>query len=177
MKIGIVKERRAHEKRCAVSPDTVKKYVALGATVAIETGAGEGAAITDEAFRAAGAEIAADAAAAVNDADLVLKVQRPLTEAEGGPDELAGVKRGAVLVAILNPHGAKEAIADYAAKGIDAMAMELIPRISRAQSMDVLSSQANLAGYRAVIEAAAQFGKAFPMMMTAAGTVAPTESW
>ena len=173
MKIGIVKERRAHEKRCAVSPDTVKKYVGLGAKVAIETGAGEGAAITDAAFQAAGAEIVADAAAALADADLVLKVQRPLTAAEGGPDELAGVKRGAVLIAILNPHGAKEAIADYAARGIDAMAMELIPRISRAQSMDVLSSQANLAGYRAVIEAAAEFGKAFPMMMTAAGTVAP----
>lgn len=173
MKIGIVKERRAHEKRCAVSPDTVKKYVGLGAKVAIETGAGEGAAITDAAFQAAGADIVPDAASALADADLVLKVQRPLTAAEGGPDELAGVKRGAVLIAILNPHGAKEAIADYAARGVDAMAMELIPRISRAQSMDVLSSQANLAGYRAVIEAAAEFGKAFPMMMTAAGTVAP----
>jgi NAD(P) transhydrogenase subunit alpha len=173
MKIGIVKERRAHEKRCAVSPDTVKKYVGLGAKVAIETGAGEGAAITDAAFQAAGADIVPDAASALADADLVLKVQRPLTAAEGGPAELAGVKRGAVLIAILNPHGAKEAIADYAARGVDAMAMELIPRISRAQSMDVLSSQANLAGYRAVIEAAAEFGKAFPMMMTAAGTVAP----
>ncbi len=173
MKIGIVKERRAHEQRCAVSPDTVKKYVGLGARVVIETGAGEGAAITDAAFQAAGAEIVADAAAALADADLVLKVQRPLTAAEGGPDELAGMKRGAVLIAILNPHGAKEAIADYAAHGIDAMAMELIPRISRAQSMDVLSSQANLAGYRAVIDAAAEFGRAFPMMMTAAGTVAP----
>ncbi len=173
MKIGIVKERRAHEQRCAVSPDTVKKYVGLGARVAIEAGAGAGAAITDAAFQAAGAEIVADAAAALADADLVLKVQRPLTAAEGGPDELAGMKRGAVLIAILNPHGAKEAIADYAAHGIDAMAMELIPRISRAQSMDVLSSQANLAGYRAVIDAAAEFGRAFPMMMTAAGTVAP----
>jgi len=173
MKIGIVKERRAHERRCAVSPDTVKKYVGLGARVVIETGAGLTAAITDDAFKAAGAEIVADAAAALGDADLVLKVQRPLTSGEGGPDELGPIKKGAVLAAILNPYNAKEAIADYAARGIDAMAMELIPRITRAQSMDVLSSQANLAGYRAVIDAAAEFGRAYPMMMTAAGTVAP----
>ncbi|HVM85253.1 MAG TPA: Re/Si-specific NAD(P)(+) transhydrogenase subunit alpha [Candidatus Binatia bacterium] len=173
MKIGIVKERRAHERRCAVSPDTVKKYVGLGARVVIETGAGLSAAITDDAFKAAGAEIVADAAAALGDADLVLKVQRPLTGAEGGPDELGPIKKGAVLAAILNPYNTKEAIADYAARGIDAMAMELIPRITRAQSMDVLSSQANLAGYRAVIDAAAEFGRAYPMMMTAAGTVAP----
>jgi NAD(P) transhydrogenase subunit alpha len=173
MKIGIVKERRVHERRCAVSPDTVKKYVGLGAKVVIEAEAGLASAITDDAFRAAGAEIVADAGAALADADLVLKVQRPLTAAEGGPDELAAVKKGAVLIAILNPYNAKDSIADYAARGIDAMAMELIPRITRAQSMDVLSSQANLAGYRAVIDAAAEFGRAYPMMMTAAGTVAP----
>jgi NAD(P) transhydrogenase subunit alpha len=167
MKIGIVKERREGERRCAVSPDTVKKYVGLGAQVAIETGAGVAAAITDEAFKAAGAEIVGDAAAALGGADLVLKVQRP--EAE----ELGHMKRGAVLAAILNPYNAKESIADYASRGIDAMAMELVPRITRAQAMDVLSSQANLAGYRAVIDAAAEFGRAFPMMMTAAGTVAP----
>ena len=167
MKIGIVKERHANERRCAVSPDTVKKYVGLGALVAIETGAGLSAAITDDAFRAAGAEIVADAAAALGGADLVLKVQRP----EG--EELNQIKRGAVLAAILNPYNAKESIADYATRGIDAMAMELVPRITRAQAMDVLSSQANLAGYRAVIDAAAEFGRAFPMMMTAAGTVAP----
>jgi NAD(P) transhydrogenase subunit alpha len=167
MKIGIVKERSANERRCAVSPDTVKKYVGLGAQVAIETGAGLSAAITDDAFKAAGAEIVGDAASALDGADLVLKVQRP----EG--DELAHIKRGAVLAAILNPYNAKESIADYATRGIDAMAMELVPRITRAQSMDVLSSQANLAGYRAVIDAAGEFGRAFPMMMTAAGTVAP----
>ncbi len=167
MKIGIVKERHANERRCAVSPDTVKKYVGLGAQVAIETGAGLSAAITDDAFKAAGAEIVGDAAAALGGADLVLKVQRP----EG--DELNLIKRGAVLAAILNPYNAKESIADYATRGIDAMAMELVPRITRAQAMDVLSSQANLAGYRAVIDAAAEFGRAFPMMMTAAGTVAP----
>ncbi|HVO02534.1 MAG TPA: Re/Si-specific NAD(P)(+) transhydrogenase subunit alpha [Candidatus Cybelea sp.] len=173
MKIGIVKERRAHERRCAVSPDTVKKYVGLGAQVAIETGAGLSAAITDDAFKAAGAEIVGDAGAALGGADLVLMVQRPLGPGEDGPDELSAIKRGAVLAAILNPYNNKEAIADYASRGIDAMAMELIPRITRAQSMDVLSSQANLAGYRAVIDAAAEFGRAFPMMMTAAGTVAP----
>jgi NAD(P) transhydrogenase subunit alpha len=167
MKIGIVKERREGERRCAVSPDTVKKYVGLGAQVAIETGAGLSAAITDDAFKAAGAEIVGDAAAALSGADLVLKVQRP------DSDELGVIKRGAVLAAILNPYNAKESIADYATRGIDAMAMELVPRITRAQAMDVLSSQANLAGYRAVIDAAAEFGRAFPMMMTAAGTVAP----
>jgi NAD(P) transhydrogenase subunit alpha len=167
MKIGIVKERREGERRCAVSPDTVKKYVGLGAQVAIETGAGLSAAITDDAFRAAGAEIVGDAAAALGGADLVLKVQRP------DSDELGVIKRGAVLAAILNPYNEKESIADYATRGIDAMAMELVPRITRAQAMDVLSSQANLAGYRAVIDAAAEFGRAFPMMMTAAGTVAP----
>jgi NAD(P) transhydrogenase subunit alpha len=167
MKIGIVKERREGERRCAVSPDTVKKYVGLGAQVAIETGAGLTAAITDDAFKAAGAEIVGDAAAALSGADLVLKVQRP------DADELGAIKRGAVLAAILNPYNAKESIADYATRGIDAMAMELVPRITRAQAMDVLSSQANLAGYRAVIDAAAEFGRAFPMMMTAAGTIAP----
>jgi NAD(P) transhydrogenase subunit alpha len=167
MKIGIIKERREGERRCAVSPDTVKKYVGLGAQVAIETGAGLSAAITDDAFKAAGAEIVGDAAAALSGADLVLKVQRP------DSDELGVIKRGAVLAAILNPYNAKESIADYATRGIDAMAMELVPRITRAQAMDVLSSQANLAGYRAVIDAAAEFGRAFPMMMTAAGTVAP----
>jgi len=173
MKIGIVKERRAHERRCAVSPDTVKKYIGLGAQVAIEAGAGLSAAITDDAFKAAGAEIVGDAGAALGGADLVLMVQRPLGPGEDGPDELSAIKRGAVLAAILNPYNNKEAIVDYASRGIDAMAMELIPRITRAQSMDVLSSQANLAGYRAVIDAAAEFGRAFPMMMTAAGTVAP----
>src|SRR3569623_750128 len=165
MKIGIVKERREGERRCAVSPDTVKKYVGLGAQVAIESGAGLSAAITDEAFKAAGAEIVGDAAAALSGADLVLKVQRP------DSNELGAMKRGAVLAAILNPYNDKASIADYATRGIDAMAMELVPRITRAQAMDVLSSQANLAGSRAEIDAAAEYGRAFPMKMTAAGTV------
>ena len=172
MKIGILKERRAHEKRCAATPETVKKYIGLGAEVVVEAGAGVAASISDAAFEAAGAKIAADAAATVAGADVVLKVQRPMTAAEGA-DELAQLPKGTTLIAILNPHGAKEQVGAYAAAGVDAMAMELVPRISRAQSMDVLSSQANLAGYKAVIDAAAEFNRAFPMMMTAAGTVAP----
>ena len=173
MKIGIAKERRAHELRVAVTPDTVKKFIGLGAEVAIETGAGLSSSYTDEAYAAAGARIAADEAAAISDADIVLKVQRPLSAAEGGPDELALLKRGAMLVGILAPYGAKEQLAQYAERGVNAFAMEFMPRITRAQTMDVLSSQANLAGYRAVIDAAGAFGRAFPMMMTAAGTVAP----
>ena len=173
MKIAILKERRTDEKRCAATPDTVKKYIALNAQVVVEAGAGEAAAIADSAFAAAGATIAPDCAAAIADADLILKVQRPLRASESGNEELSGVKKGAFLAAILNPHGAKESLADYAAQGVNAFAMELMPRITRAQSMDVLSSQSNLAGYKAVIDAAAVFGRAFPMMMTAAGTVAP----
>jgi len=171
MKIGIPKERRPNEARVAVSPDTVKKLVALGAEVMIETGAGAGAAVPDGAYAAAGARIAVDEADSLRDADIVLKVQRPLTAAEGGPDELALLKSGAMLIGILAPYAAKEQVAAYAAQGVNAFAMEFLPRITRAQTMDVLSSQANLAGYRAVIEAATVFGRAFPMMMTAAGTV------
>jgi NAD(P) transhydrogenase subunit alpha len=171
--MAIPKERRAHERRVAVSPDTVKKYKQLGLDIVIETGAGAGAAIPDHAFADAGATIAPDEAAALADADIVLKVQRPLTEAEGGPDELTLMKRGALLLGMLTPYAAGDQLRAYAAAGVNAFAMELIPRITRAQSMDVLSSQANLAGYRAVIDAAAEFGRAFPMMMTAAGTVPP----
>ncbi|HET6158745.1 MAG TPA: Re/Si-specific NAD(P)(+) transhydrogenase subunit alpha [Dongiaceae bacterium] len=173
MKIGVIKERRPNEKRCAVSPDTIKKYVGLGAEVLVETGAGAGSSTPDSAYEAAGAKIVADARAALSDADVVLKVQRPLTAADGGPDELSLMKRGALLAASLNPYGAKDQINSYAHAGIIACAMELMPRISRAQNMDVLSSQSNLAGYKAVLDAAAEFGRAFPMMMTAAGTVAP----
>jgi NAD(P) transhydrogenase subunit alpha len=173
MKIGVAKERRPNEKRCAVSPDTIKKYVGLGVEVLVETGAGAGCATPDSAYEAAGAKIVPDARAAIADADVVLKVQRPLTAAEGGPDELSLMKRGAMLVASLNPYGVKDQIGGYAQAGIIACAMELMPRISRAQNMDVLSSQSNLAGYKAVLDAAAEFGRAFPMMMTAAGTVAP----
>src|SRR6266481_4244660 len=173
MKIGIAKERRAHELRVAVSPDTVKKLIALGAEVVVETGAGLGAAYTDASLAEAGAKIVSDEKSAIGDADIVLKVQRPLTAAEGGPDEMALLKSGAMLVGIIAPYAARDQVAAYASQGVNAFAMEFMPRITRAQTMDVLSSQANLAGYRAVIEAATVFGRALPMMMTAAGTVAP----
>ncbi len=173
MKIGVIKERRAHEARVAVSPETVKKLVALGPELVVEAGAGEGASFTDEALAAAGATIAPDAATALAGADIVLKVQRPLTGGEGSVDELAMIKPGALLIGILAPHASRDLIAAYAAQGIDAFAMELLPRITRAQTMDVLSSQANLAGYKAVLDAAAEFGRGFPLMMTAAGTIPP----
>jgi NAD(P) transhydrogenase subunit alpha len=176
MKIAIPKERRAHERRVAASPDTVKKFKAHGLDVVVETGAGDGASIPDQIYADAGATIAPDEAAALGDADIVLKVQRPLTEAEGGPDEIKLLKSGAMLVAILSPYAAREQLASYADAKVDAFAMEFMPRITRAQSMDVLSSQSNLAGYRAVLDAAAEFGRAFPMMMTAAGTVPPARA-
>ncbi|MDZ5647577.1 Re/Si-specific NAD(P)(+) transhydrogenase subunit alpha [Nitrospirillum sp. BR 11828] len=171
MKIGVPKERRPGELRVAASPETVRKFVGLGFDVTIETGAGLGAAITDDAFTTAGATIAPDAASALADADVVLKVQRP------EPEELALIKRGAKLAAILSPYGDPDRVKSYADAGVDAFAMEFIPRITRAQSMDVLSSQANLAGYRAVLDAAYEFGRAFPMMMTAAGTVPPARAF
>lgn len=174
MKIAIPKERRQYEARVAASPDSVKKYVGLGFEVVVEAGAGEGAAITDDMFKDAGATIAADEAAALKDADVVLKVQRPLTAAEG-VDEIALMKPGAVLIAGLSALQNKEQVAEYAKAGIVAFAMEMMPRITRAQSMDILSSQSNLAGYKAVLDAAAEYGRAFPMMMTAAGTVPPAK--
>ncbi len=176
MKIAIPKERRPHEKRVAATPATVKAYVGMGLEVVVEKGAGAGAEIRDDAFKEAGARIAKDAASTLKDADIVLKVQRPLTKAEGGPDELAGLKKGAVLVGLLAPTADPGLVKAYARQGITAFAMEFMPRISRAQSMDVLSSQANLAGYKAVVDAASLFGRAFPMMMTAAGTVAPAKA-
>ncbi|MDR3516311.1 MAG: Re/Si-specific NAD(P)(+) transhydrogenase subunit alpha [Azospirillaceae bacterium] len=173
MKIAIPRERRPHERRVAVTADTIKKFKAFGFDVVVETDAGFGAAIPDQAFVEAGATIGADAAETLRDADLVLKVQRPLRAGEGDIDELALIKRGAILVGILAPYGDPETVKAYADAGITAVAMEFMPRITRAQSMDVLSSQSNLAGYRAVLDAAVEFGRAFPMMMTAAGTVSP----
>ena len=171
MKVAVVKERRAYERRVAASPDTVKRILGLGLEVAMETGAGDGAHFSDAGFAAAGASIAADAETALAGADIVLKVQRPLIGDDGGVDELKHIKRGAVLIGLLQPAQNPGDIEAYARAGILAFAMELVPRITRAQAMDVLSSQANLAGYKAVIEAAAEFGRAFPMMMTAAGTI------
>ena len=162
MKIAVAKEIDPSEPRVAASPDTVKKFKALGADVAIEPGAGLKAGLPDAEFAAAGATISA---AALKDADIVVKVKRP------EPAELTNYKRGALVIAIMDPYGNEAALRAMAEAGISAFAMELMPRITRAQAMDVLSSQANLAGYRAVIEAAEAFGRAFPMMMTAAGTV------
>jgi H+-translocating NAD(P) transhydrogenase subunit alpha len=171
MKVAIIKERRAHERRVAASPDTVKRMVGMGLEVVAESGAGDGASFSDAAFAAAGASIAADPATALGGADIVLKVQRPLIDGEAGSDELKYLKQGSVLIGLLQPAQNLADVEAYARAGISAFAMELLPRITRAQEMDVLSSQANLAGYKAVLDAAAEFGRAFPMMMTAAGTI------
>ena len=169
MRVAVLRERRAAETRVAATPETVKKLQALGCTVSVETGAGLASGIPDALFQDAGAEIAADAAAALAGAGIVLKVRAPLGAGEGAVDELALIPRGALLIGTLQ---ADKAMAGaYAERGIDACAMEMLPRITRAQSMDVLSSQANLAGYRAVIEAATTYDRGFPMLMTAAGTI------
>ena len=173
MKIAIPKERRPGEARVAASPETVKKFAALGLEVVIETGAGDGVSIADAVFAGAGAAIADDEDAALGDADIVLKVQRPLFGDAEEPDELSLMKQGCLLIGLLAPLANRADADAYARHGVTAFAMELLPRITRAQSMDALSSQSNLAGYRAVIDAAFEFGRAFPMMMTAAGTVAP----
>jgi len=162
MKIGVAGEIDGLEPRVAATPDTVKKFVALGVEVAIEPGAGVKSGVLDADYAAAGAVVSADA---LKDADVVIKVKRP--EAA----ELSRYKKGALVIAIMDPYGNEAALQAMAAAGVSSFAMELMPRITRAQVMDVLSSQANLAGYRAVIEAAEAFGRAFPMMMTAAGTI------
>ena len=167
MRLAVPKERAAAETRVAATPETVKKLVALGLTVAVEAGAGQTSAISDEDYRQAGAEIAADAAGVLSGAEIVLAVQMPSPEVRGQ------IQRGALLLCIAGAHGDTELVSGLAASGIDVAAMELLPRITRAQSMDVLSSQANLAGYRGVIDGAAAFERGFPMMMTAAGTVPP----
>jgi H+-translocating NAD(P) transhydrogenase subunit alpha len=162
MRIAVTREADVAEPRVAATPETVKKLKALGAEVAVARGAGIASGISDDDYAAAGAEIADGV---VTNADVVLKVRRP------SPAELADYKKGALVLAIMDPFGNEAALKQMADAGITAFAMELMPRITRAQSMDVLSSQANLAGYRAVIDAAEEFGRAFPMMMTAAGTV------
>ena len=175
MKIAVLKERRADERRVAATPETVKKFTALGAEVVIEAGAGAAVHIQDNDFQAAGAAIAANAADALAGADVLLKVRRPIMPGEEGPDELGLMHAGQVLIAMLNPLIRRADCDAYAAAGIDAYAMELMPRISRAQSMDVMSSQANLAGYKSVLDATEEYGRALPMMMTAAGTIAPAK--
>jgi len=163
-RIAVLVESAEGERRVAATPETVRKLRALGAELAVERGAGAGAAIADEAYAAEGA-ILGERAAVLAGADLILTVQG--ADAAG----LEGSKRGAVLLGVLNPSGQPQRVAGWKTAGIDALAMELIPRITRAQSMDILSSQANLSGYKAVIDAAAAYGRVFPMMMTAAGTV------
>jgi NAD(P) transhydrogenase subunit alpha len=167
MRLAVLKERRAAETRVAATPETVRKMVALGLQVVVEAGAGQGASIADAEFAAAGAEVAADAAAALSGAGIVLAVQTPEEV------ERALIPRGALLICISGAAADRALVPALAEAGIDAAAMEWLPRITRAQSMDVLSSQANLAGYRAVIEGAAAFDRGFAMMMTAAGTVPP----
>ncbi|MBB4266280.1 Re/Si-specific NAD(P)(+) transhydrogenase subunit alpha [Roseospira visakhapatnamensis] len=176
MKLAVPKERRSDECRVAISPEVVKKLVGLGVEVVVEQGAGLGADVTDAMLTEVGAKIAPDAAAALGDADVVWKIQRPMMAdetAEEGADEIALMKKGALLFCHLNALTQKPTVEALAKAGVTAFAMELMPRISRAQSMDILSSQANLGGYKAVIEAANAFARAFPMMMTAAGTVPP----
>jgi NAD(P) transhydrogenase subunit alpha len=176
MKIAILKERRPHEMRVAATPETVKKLKALGAEVTIEAGAGVAAAYTDQAYVDAGAIIVPDAAAASAAGDIVFKVQRPMS-AEEGVDELALLRPGQTLMSPLGALTNKELVSALAAKGVQAFALELIPRITRAQSMDILSSQANLAGYKAVLLAADNFGRIFPQMMTPGGTLAPARAF
>ncbi len=167
MRIAVLAETAAGEQRVAATPETVKKYLALGAEVAVEAGAGAGANIPDAAFAQAGAAVGTRAEV-LSGAALVLAVQ--------GPDA-AGLPSGATLAASLNPFQSKDRLQSYAAAGVEALAMEFMPRITRAQSMDILSSQANLAGYKAVIDAAEAYGRAFPMMMTAAGTISAARAF
>ncbi|HZC38898.1 MAG TPA: NAD(P) transhydrogenase subunit alpha [Sphingomicrobium sp.] len=167
MKIAVLKEA-AGETRCAAIPETVKKFIALGAEVAVEKGAGDTASVSDADFEAAGAKIGSRADV-LKGAGVILCIDGP------DPESLKGAETGALLVGALDPARRREAIDGYASAGLEALAMEWMPRITRAQSMDILSSQSNLAGYKAVIDAAATYGRAFPMMMTAAGTISPTK--
>jgi NAD(P) transhydrogenase subunit alpha len=164
VRLAVLKEQAEGERRVAATPETAKKFIALGAEVAVESEAGLSASISDEDYRSAGATIGSRAEV-LQRADAVLGVQGP------DPASLQGVKQGALVVAALNPFGARERVDGYAAAGLEALAMEFMPRITRAQSMDILSSQSNLAGYKAVLDAASEYGRAFPMMMTAAGTI------
>jgi H+-translocating NAD(P) transhydrogenase subunit alpha len=165
MRIAVLSETDGVETRVSATPEVVRKYRGLGADVVVEAGAGARSGFADGEYEAAGATVARSRAEALAEADVVLKVRRP---ADG---ELSGARRGALVVAMMDPYGQEAAVRGMAEAGVSAFAMEFMPRITRAQVMDVLSSQANLAGYRAVIDAAAEYGRAFPMMMTAAGTV------
>ncbi len=165
MRIVVLNETKSGETRVAATPETITKLKALGAVFGVEKGAGLASAIDDSAYEAAGADIVSSLPKALKEADIVLAVRRPKGELAGA------MKKGAVLLAIADPYGNAEALEPFAKAGVDVFAMELMPRITRAQVMDVLSSQANLAGYRAVLDACEVYGRAFPMMMTAAGTI------
>lgn len=165
MRIAVPAETQGAETRVAATPETVRKFIGLGAEVVVEKGAGLASGINDSDYEAAGASIAATAAEALNGAAIVLKVRRP------GEAEIAGLPSGALVFGIMDPYGSEPQVEALAKANVSAFAMEFMPRITRAQVMDVLSSQANLAGYRAVIDGAAEYGRALPMMMTAAGTV------
>jgi NAD(P) transhydrogenase subunit alpha len=170
MKIAVLKEQADGERRVSATPETVKKFIALGAVLAVEAGAGNTASIADAAYSDAGASVG-DRAATLAGADIVLGVQGP------DPAGLDGVTPGAWIVASLNPFAERARVEAYAAQGYEALAMEFMPRITRAQSMDILSSQSNLSGYKAVLDAAAEYGRAFPMMMTAAGTISAAKAF
>ncbi|MDG1274139.1 MAG: Re/Si-specific NAD(P)(+) transhydrogenase subunit alpha [Alphaproteobacteria bacterium] len=178
MQVGVIKERRAGELRVAITPETVQKFVGMGLSVVIETKAGLTAAITDKSYQEAGANIVKTPDEALKNADIVLKVRKPLSSKGSGTnteDEVKIMKAGAVLICLMEPYSSQELIEILADRNIITFSTELIPRITRAQTMDTLSSQSNLAGYKAVLEAAHVFGRAFPMMMTAAGTVPPAK--
>jgi len=175
MKIAVPKEKWADEARVSVSPNSVKKFIAMGFDVVVESGAGDPALISDTALSEAGARIAQNAAEAIGEADIVLRVRRPMMAADGGSDEILMMKPGSILIGNLAALSNPEQVELYAKQSLTSFAMELLPRISRAQSMDVLSSQSNLAGYKAVLDAAHEYSRAFPMMMTAAGTVPPAK--
>jgi NAD(P) transhydrogenase subunit alpha len=172
MKIAVLKERRPNETRVAASPETVKKIVDMGVEVVVESGAGDASSFFDDAYKQAGASIAKDAKSAASGAEIVIKVLRPMTAAEG-EDELSTLSSGQCLICSMSALTEPEFVGAMMKAGVTGFALELVPRITRAQSMDILSSQANLAGYRAVLDGVAAFGRAFPMMMTAAGTIPP----
>ena len=165
LRIAVPAENDPSEHRVAATPETVKRFKAAGAVVVVQADAGRPSGFYDDAYRAAGAEVAGSASEVVRDADIVLRVRRPSAA------DLDGLKHGAAVIAVMDPYGHEDAIRSLAEKGASAFAMEFMPRITRAQVMDVLSSQANIAGYRAVVDAASEYGRAMPMMMTAAGTV------
>ena len=178
MQIGIIKERRLDEMRVAATPDTIRKFIAMGLQVNIEKGAGITASITDQEYEEAGANLLENAPKVLENADIVLKVGKPIgpkDEDASKLDEVKLLKSGSILVSLMEPYKDRDLIDLIAKQNVTCFALELIPRITRAQTMDVLSSQSNLAGYKAVIEASTAYGKAFPMMMTAAGTVPPAK--